>query len=181
MARVPYRDPDDLPEPSRDLVVSSLQPGKTVDVYRAVANNPPVLAGLRSFLGALWTDSGLTERERELVILAVAREVDSEYEFHQHANVASIVDVPDEDVAAIGTADLSGFDEREVPLVRYARAVVNGEVDDARFDELAAWFDDEAIAGATALAAGYGALARVIDALGVEIEDQFVGWDLGGE
>lgn len=181
MARVPYRDPDDLPESYRDLVVSSLQPGKTVNVYRAIANNPPVLEGFRAYLGSLWNHSGLSDRERELVILAVAREMDSVYEFHQHVNVANIVDVPRDDVRAIGTRDLAGFDDREATLVRYARAVVDGEVDDAVFEDLAAEYDDEAVAGATALAAGYQALAQVIDALGVELEDEFVGWDLSGK
>ena len=181
MARVPYVDPDDLPEQYSDLVVSSLQPGKTVNVYRSIANNPPVLEGFRAFLGSLWSDSGLTDRERELVILAVAREMDSEYEFHQHENVASIIEMPAEDVAAVGTGDLSGLTDREATLVRYARAVVNSEVDDATFDEVAAEYDDEAVAGATALAAGYSGLAQVIDALGVELEDEFVGWDLSNK
>lgn len=180
MARVPYQDPDDLPEQYRDLVVSSLQPGKTVNVYRAIANNPAVLEGFRAYLGSLWSDSGLSDRERELVILAVARELDSVYEFHQHENVAGIIDMPSDDVRAVGTRDLSGFDDRETALIRYARAVVHGEVDDAVFDELAGEYDDEAVAGATALAAGYEALARVIDALGVELEEEFVGWDLDG-
>lgn len=181
MARVPYQDPEDLPEEYRDLVVSSLQPGKTVNVYRSIANNPPVLDGFRTFLGALWTDSGLTDRERELVILTVARELDNAYEFHQHVNVAGSVGIPDDDVRAIGRRDLSGFDEREATLLRYARAVVHGEVDDAIFDELAAEYDDEAVAGVTATAAGYTALARVIGALDVDLEDEFVGWDLGGQ
>jgi len=180
MARVKYRDPDDLSESYRDLVVSSLQPGKTVNVYRAIANNPPVLAGFRAFLGALWSDSGLSDRERELVILAVAREMDSAYEFHQHENVASIVGMPPEDVAAVGTRELSGFPDREATLVRYARAVVDGGVDDALFDVVAAEYDDEAVAGATSLAAGYAALAMVIDAMDVDLEEAFVGWDLNG-
>ena len=179
MARVPYRDPEDLDEPYRDLVVSSLQPGKTVNVYRALANNPPVLEGFRSFLGSLWTDSGLSDRERELVILAVAREMDNAYEFHQHVNVADIIDMPAADVAAVGARDLSGLDEREAALVRYARAVVAGEVDDDAFGSMAAAYDDDAVAGATALAAGYQALAQVIDALDVDLEEAFVGWDLG--
>jgi len=179
MARVPYRDPDDLPEDYRDLVVSSLQPGKTVNVYRAIANNPPALAGWRSFLGSLWTDSGLSDRERELVILAVAREMDSAYEFHQHENAASIVGMPQADVAAVGARDLSGFPDREATLIRYARAVVDREVDDGLFDAMAAEYDDEAVAGATSLAAGYAGLAMVIDALDVDLEDEFVGWEPG--
>lgn len=69
MARVPYVDPNDLDSEYRDLVVSSLQPGETLNVYRAIANNPDVLDGFRAFLGVLWNRSGLTDRQREIVIL----------------------------------------------------------------------------------------------------------------
>jgi len=180
MARVPYPDADDLAEPYRDLVVSSLQPGKTVNVYRAVANNPPVLEGLRAHLGALWTDSGLADRERELVILAVARALDCAYEWHQHVNVARSVGVDDETIAAVGADDLDGLDPGEAALVRYAVAVVRGDVDEAVHAGVAAGRDDAAVVGAAALAAGYAGLARVIGALDVDLEGEFVGWDLAG-
>lgn len=182
MARVPYRDPDDLPAGIGDLVVSSLQPGKTVNVYRAVANNPAVLEGLRDYLGALWSESGLTDRERELVVLAVARELDNAYEWHQHVGIARSVGVADETIRAIGAGslDAAGLDGREAAMVRYGRAVVRGEVDDGLHAAVAGGLDDDAVAGLAALAAGYAALARVIDALGVELEDPFVGWDLSG-
>jgi hypothetical protein len=72
MARVHYVTQDELDSADRDLVVSSLQPGKTVNVYSAVGNNGAVLRGLHEFLGALWTDSGLTDRQREVVVLTVA-------------------------------------------------------------------------------------------------------------
>jgi len=73
MARVPYADASDVPDEYEELLESSLQE-KPLHVYRSLGNNPEVLAGLRSFLGSLWTDSGLSDRDRELVILAAARE-----------------------------------------------------------------------------------------------------------
>ena len=76
MARVPYVDPNDLDSEYRDLVVSSLQPGETLNVYRAIANNPDVLDGFRAFLGVLWNRSGLTDRQREIVILTTAAETE---------------------------------------------------------------------------------------------------------
>ncbi|MDB2236854.1 MULTISPECIES: carboxymuconolactone decarboxylase family protein [Halorubrum] len=47
---------------------------------RSLGNNPAVLAGLWSFPESLWTDSRLTERERELVILAVSSEIGNRHE-----------------------------------------------------------------------------------------------------
>lgn len=182
MARVPYTEPEELPAEYRDLVVSSLQPGKTVNVYRAIGNNPEVLDGFRTFLGSLWSESGLADRERELVILATARTVDSAYEWHQHVGIAKDAGVTDAEIRAIDAGDFSGFTAAETALIEYAIATVNGAVTDDLHDDLAAHYDADAVSGAASTAAGYLALASVIDALGVEIEagDEFVGWDLAG-
>jgi alkylhydroperoxidase family enzyme len=179
MARVPYRGPDEVDEAYRDYVVSSLQPGKAINVYAAVANNPAVLEGLRAFLASLWDESGLTDRERELVILATAAETRNEYEWHQHVNIASGGVLAPDEVAAVAEDDPAPFDASERALQEYARAVVRGDVTDAVHDAAAAAFDDRALTGAAATAAGYLALGRLIDAFGVEVEagDEFVGWD----
>lgn len=179
MARVPYVPRDELDPEYRDLVVSSLQPGKQVNVYSAISNNQEVLRGMREFLGALWNHSGLTDRQREIVILTVASEIGSEYEWHQHVNIASDADLEAEEIAAIARDDRDSFPEEERVLVAYTRAVARGRVTDELHDAVGEHFDEEALAGTASTAAGYLALGRVIDALGVEIEagDEFVGWD----
>ena len=84
MPRVDYVSQEEIDEEYEDLIVSTLQPGKRVNVYSAIGNNGPVLAGFREFLGSLWEHSGLTDRQREIVILTAASEIGSEYEWHQH-------------------------------------------------------------------------------------------------
>lgn len=177
MARVPYVSQDDLADEDRELIVSSLQPGKTVNVYSAVANNPAVLAGLREFLGSLWSDSGLTDRQRELVILTAASEVGAAYEWHQHESIAADAGLSPAEIAAIARDDRAPFSDAERALVGYARAVARGRVTDAVHEAVREFVDEETVVGAAATAAGYVALGRVIDALGVEIEagDEFVG------
>ncbi|MFB6108312.1 MAG: carboxymuconolactone decarboxylase family protein [Haloplanus sp.] len=180
MARVPYRRPDELDEPYSDLVVSSLQPGKTVNVYSSIANNPPVLEGLRAFLGSLWNDSGLTDRQRELVILAAAAETGVAYEWHQHVGIAREAGLSNAEMTAIAEDHPDPFPTTEVVLMEYARAVVGGAVTDDLHETMAEAFDDDAIVGAAATAAGYMGLGRIIDALGVDVEagDEFVGWQV---
>ena len=179
MARVPYVSPDDLDAEHRDLVVSSLQPGKRINIYSAVANNPAVLAGLRAFLGALWADSGLTDRQRELVILTAASEVSNAYEWHQHVHIATDVGIDPDELAALARDDRSAFSADEDVLVAYARAVVRGRVTDELHAATVDALGEAATVGAAATTAGYLALGRLIDALGVELEadDEFVGWD----
>ena len=105
MARVPYVDPEELPEQYRELVVSKLQ-GKPVNVYAALGNNPEVLAGTRAFLSSLWESSGLPDRERELVILLASAENGCRYEWHQHVRIGGDAGVTHEEMAAIADGDL---------------------------------------------------------------------------
>jgi alkylhydroperoxidase family enzyme len=179
MARVPYVSQDDLDPDDSELIVSSLQPGKTVNVYSAIANNPDVLRGAREFLGALWTHSGLTDRQREIVILTVASEIVSEYEWHQHVNIATDAGVDAAEIAAIARGDPDPFSDEEQALIAYTRAVVRGRVSDPLHAAVREFVDEGALVGAASTAAGYLALGRIIDALGVEIEagDEFAGWD----
>ncbi|OYR39079.1 carboxymuconolactone decarboxylase [Halorubrum sp. Ib24] len=178
MARVPYVDASDVPEEYEELLESSLQ-GKPLHVYRSLGNNPEVLAGLRSFLGSLWTDSGLSDRDRELVILAAASETRNRYEWHQHVNIARGVGIGDDVIAGIGTDDLTDLDADETTLVEYAVAVVRREVDAIAHGEVAAAYDDETVVGIAALAQGYAGLGGMIEAFDLELEpgDEFHGWD----
>lgn len=179
MARVPYVDGEDLDPEYRDLIVSSLQPGKRVNVYSAIANNPDVLDGLRTFLGSLWSSSGLSDRQRELVILTAASEVNSAYEWHQHVGIARDAGITDAEIAALGRDDRDPFSDGERALVAYARAVARGRVTDELHEVVVEHLGEEATVGAASVAAGYLALGRVIDALDVELEedDEFYGWD----
>lgn len=182
MARVPYVPQEELDPEYQDLVVSSLQPGEQLNVYSALGNNQEVLRGMREFLGALWTHSGLTDRRREVVILTVASETGSEYEWHQHVSIASGTDLETGEIAAIGRDDRTVFPEDERALISYTRAVARGRVTDELHEAASEYLDEDALVGAASTAAGYLALGRVIDALGVETEPgaQFVGWDPSG-
>lgn len=177
MARVPYASKEDLDPEYHDLIVSSLQ-GKPRNVYAAIGNNPVVLKGLRQFFGSLWTDSGLTDRQRELVILTAASEFGSTYEWHQHTNIALGVGIEAEEIAAIGRDDREPFSSTEAALIAYTRAVARGRVEEPHHIAISEYFDDSTVVGIAATAAAYAALANLIDALGVEIEagEEFVGW-----
>ncbi|WP_066416471.1 carboxymuconolactone decarboxylase family protein [Halorubrum aethiopicum] len=178
MARVPYVEAADVPDEHEALLESALQ-GKPLNVYRSIGNNPAVLAGMRSFLRSLWNDSGLTDRERELVILATAATIDSRYEWHQHVNIARDVGIDDAVIAGIGTGDPTALDRDERTLVAYVRAVVEESVDAVTHESIAALYDDDEIVGIAATAGGYAALGALIRAFDLELESgtTFHGWD----
>jgi len=94
MARVPYLTEEELPAEHRYLFEPS-NPFSDTDeesdgsdapwdepqhTHRAIANNPELLEAYRRFGSSIWTETGLTDRQRELAILTVARALESEYE-----------------------------------------------------------------------------------------------------
>ncbi|MFW5948884.1 MAG: carboxymuconolactone decarboxylase family protein, partial [Halolamina sp.] len=170
MARVPYADPEDLPEEYRDLVVSKLQ-GKPVNVYAALGNNPEVLAGTRAFLGSLWESTGLSDRERELVILLTAAGNESRYEWHQHVGIGRDAGVTESEMVAIEAGEFDGFDGDESVLLRYADAVLDRDVDDALHEAFVVAYDESTAVGVASLVNGYSSLAGVLDAFDVELEE----------
>ncbi|MWV65022.1 carboxymuconolactone decarboxylase family protein [Halorubrum sp. JWXQ-INN 858] len=178
MARVPYVDAADVPDEHEHLLDSALQ-GEPLHVYRSIGNNPAVLAGMRAYLRSLWNESGLTDREREFVILATARAIDSRYEWHQHVNIARDVGIDDDRIAAVGDRDLARLDADERTLVEYATAVVDEAVDAVTHAAIAELYDDEEIVGIAATAGGYAALGALIRAFDLELESgaSFHGWD----
>jgi len=178
MARVPYVDASDVPDEHEALLSSTLQE-KPLNVYRSLGNNPAVLAGMRSFLRSLWSDSGLSARAREVVILTAAAATECRYEWHQHVNIARDVGVADDVIAAIGTGELAALDDTDRRLVAYVRAVITERVDAVTHASVAAVYDDSTIVGIAATAQGYAALAGLIRAfdLTLEADESFHGWD----
>jgi len=188
MARVPYVDQGDLPADKRSLLdtlsgetessdAHSLG-GETLHVYRAMANNPDLLEAFQTYGSAVWDGSGLSPHEREFVILSVAHHADSRYEWHQHVRVALDAGLTVDEIRAVSGGDREELAPATRALVDYVGEFVDGTVDDATHDRIAAHYDDETVVGVGLLAGTYLGLARALDALAVDTEVEFVGWNL---
>jgi 4-carboxymuconolactone decarboxylase len=178
MPRVPYVEKADLPAEYQYLFENN-EVGE-LNIFKAVGNNAPVLQGYMRWGTVLWERSGLERRDVELVILAVAADLDAEYEWHQHAPIAADLGVALDDIRAIAESDFDALDEATAAMLRYAVSFVHGTVSDTDHEAVAAHFEPDTVVGIAMLASHYLATARTIDALGVEPETPFVGWDLSG-
>ena len=174
MARVPLVDREDLPEEYRYLLNEDVLGER--NVFRAIGNDPSVLQSYMRYGTALWEAGDLTARERELVILAVARELRSEYEWHQHTEIGREAGVTDTEIAAIGREEWEGFDDRDRALIAYAAAFARDDVTDEVHDDLATHCEADTLTGVAMLCSHYVATARVLDALSIPVEGSFVGW-----
>ena len=190
MARIELASCEDLPEGDRHLLESlSAKEGlpreyhhliddPQRDVYRAIGRNPPLLEPFRTFGRTVWNRCGVGPRRRELAILTVAREFDAEYEWHQHVRIGLKEGLAPGEIHAIGAGEFESFSGDDRVLVRYVRSYVSGDVDDETIAAFVDTYDEAAVVGIGLLAGVYVTVALLADALQLETEEPFVGWDL---
>lgn len=186
MARLPYRTKEDVPDEYRTMVDNAnpfmddaeLSSKSTRHTYRIIANNTDVLEAFRRFGAAMKESTGLSSRDRELVILSVARTLDSAYEWHQHVSVAMDVGFEKEEVLAIAEHEFDIFTEKESTLLEYVAAFTERSVTDNLHERLMEYYDASEIIGITMLAGYYINIDYVGDALDLDLEEEFIGWDL---
>src|SRR5438309_8200044 len=104
MARIPYADPQRLPQPARE----ALEAVPPLNVFRMMANAETAFRPWMRWGGVLLNDLALDPVLRELAILHVARLTPhAEYEWVQHVAIARSVGATEEQVAAIERGDVS--------------------------------------------------------------------------
>jgi alkylhydroperoxidase family enzyme len=184
MARIPFPEdvdpdlvesqrPDSLPEKYSHIGQQDAR-----NVYRSIAHDPEVVETLRAHIGATWEHCGLSDRDRELVLLSVAREIDSAYEWHQHVRIAILEGISPEEIRALSARDYESFDDTETLLMEFAAAAASNGVTDEDVESLREAFPDDDVAGIVALVGVYVDLNVILSAFDVETEEPFVGWEL---
>jgi alkylhydroperoxidase family enzyme len=176
MPAVPYVERSALPEDYRYLYDDN-ENGE-LNVYRALGNNPELLQSLMRWGTTVVASSGLDRPDAEVVLLATARAVDSQYLWDLHVPLAAGSGLDRSAIRAIGERRFEDLPARREALGAYATAFVDRAVDAAHHDALAEFLDLRAVVGATMMASHFLAVAHAIDALDVDPEGPFVGWSL---
>jgi alkylhydroperoxidase family enzyme len=147
---------------------------RPIALYRALANAPHVLEPYSALTQAL-RHHGVTSRElRELCILRIAHLTGSEYEWAHHRKLAADVGLPDEKVrAAAGPERGDPLSDGERVALRLADEVHAGTVSDETMTRMAEHFSDAEVAELVMVVAIYVAVARLIQALGIAVEDAY--------
>jgi alkylhydroperoxidase family enzyme len=171
VARLPYVDPADAPEPVRNAL-GRVPP---LNIFLMMANAEtafrPWLRWGASLLGELELDPLL----RELAILRVARLTPhAEYEWVQHVPLATAVGASDEQVATLERdevdADCFSGDERLV--LRFTTEVVrDAQASDATLEELGAILSPREIVELLMVIGQYMMVARVMATTRMEIDE----------
>ena len=173
MSRVPLLAMDEIPDEYHYLFTEEYLGDR--HIFRAWAHNPDVLEATLEYLNTLY--SQVTEREKELIILKVAHTKGSEYEWHQHVDIAREKGVSIEDMQAIGREEYHHFDHEEEYLLRYAEAMVDGIVVDSDYDHLNTHYTHGQIVAIGLIVGFYTGLCNYISATDLPFEGgEFIGW-----
>jgi AhpD family alkylhydroperoxidase len=146
--------------------------GRPVNLYRALANQPDMLAAWIEFAWSVRQKPRTPRRLRELMIVRGASLMDCEYELSHHRAMALRSGVSIEELAALDRWRATDhFSASERAALGFMEAMVAGTVPDAVGAELAHHFDAAERVELTLTAGLYCMVPRVISALRVPLED----------
>ncbi len=145
--------------------------GTPPNLYRALANHPPLVAAWAEFARAVRYESRTPRALRELVILRGAQLMSSEYEWAQHLKMARKAGVREAQIRALHEWRGSGeFDEKEKAVLALAEEVTAGKVSDAAQAEVLKHFSMQDYVELSLTGAFYAMVGRMLDAMEVQLE-----------
>lgn len=169
MSRLPLVSDDAAPEVFAEIAGSR---GRVMNVFRGLGHAPEGLRRLAHLGDYARFHSHLSDRLRELVILATAKANGCQYEWTQHAPLAMRSGVTQAEVDAINDETVpAGLTDLEAAAVRYARELGRDRrVSDATFEAVRAHLDERTITDLTLVIAYYTALGLTLNAFEVDLE-----------
>ena len=171
MPRIPLIDESASPElAALSAKIRGARGGKLHEFYRALMHEPGLASAWFDFNNAVRFQTGLGDRERELVIMRVAALTGCEYVWKVHeTQYAAPAGVTSGETAALrGSLAPGAFGGRERALLDYVDAMTHDvAVPDSTFERLRAHFSERETVDATVLIAAYNMHTRVLRALGI--------------
>ena len=171
MARLPFRDAEDLAEADRELLA------RPINLYRVLVNSHE---GLRHFrpLGR-WIRHGSTidSRLREMAILQVGYVARAAYEWSHHIKIGRDFGVTDDDVRAIiaeSEGRDSGLPDLDRAVLRAAREMTRDlRASDETFATLKRAFNHDELVQLLLVIAHYNAVVRILETLEIDVEPEY--------
>ena len=173
MARVPNVTRDQLkPEDQKHYDEIDASRGVVAGPYPVLLHSPE-LAGRVAFTGAyVRYESDLPTPLKEVLILTVARELNSQYAFTDHARQCREANVSEETIQAIARRTASeGLSGDEAMLVKYALELLREhKISDATFNAVKDRFGVQTTVELTGLIGHYLLIGMIMAAFDVELE-----------
>lgn len=141
------------------------------NLYKTLANSPRMLQAWIDLSWPLRHEPSSPRSLRELMIMRVAQLTNSTYEWCHHWAMAITHGVREKQLRELSHWQSSGeFTAQEKAALKYADAITAMDVADETFEEIRRTFAPEVIVELTLTAAFYTTVARVLQALQIELE-----------
>jgi len=110
--------------------------GQVVGPFSHLMHSPTLAKGVHELGRYIRYEAPVPARQRHLLALIAARELDCQYEFTVHANLAREHGIPSDAIDAMGRGERpSGLPEVEALLVEFVRQlVIDHRIDDPTFN-----------------------------------------------
>ena len=172
MARIPlFTTKEGLPPEAHHIFDAIAQSRGWIAGPFALMLNSPHVAGRVAHLGAyLRFESVLSLEERELATLTAAREIDCDYEWSLHVDLARQAGVREEAIEVIGSrGSIDLLTDHEALIVRYGRELIpSHHVSAETFEAARRAFGDQGVLDLTVTMGYYTMLAFALNAFEVE-------------
>ena len=179
MARVPYQNREDLPEsaqPIYDRIAKtrgSVEPNTPMpNSFRALLNSPPAAEAVGALGEFMRFNTSLDPVIREIAIISVARQTNSDYEWAHHEPIARQVGVSDQVIEAIRTNRAPmGLPAKDGIFAQAAKELVNdGTLADRTYQAVDHLLGPQGTVDLIVLIGYYAMLSTALNALGIEME-----------
>ena len=172
MARLPSVNRDQLrPEEQAYFDEIAESRGSVRGPYGVLLHSPKLAACVAATGAYVRFEFDLSEALKEVVILATAREIKSQYEFAAHARLARNAGVSDDTISSIAQGMTpQGLSGDEALLVQYVQELLRDHrISDATFNAVQARLGDQGTVGLTGLIGHYLLVGQFLAAFDVEL------------
>lgn len=145
---------------------------RAAGVYCTLANHPALFEALGPLMAHLLVDIGLSDRQREIVIVRACRHDHGAYPYRQHVAIAAAAGVDSETLQAIADDPRPELaDPGETALIRLVDELhATNNVSDATWRALDERFDVDAILDGIATAGFYGLISFILTTAQIPLE-----------
>jgi alkylhydroperoxidase family enzyme len=168
-----------MTDPSRPRIdpVPTTDDPPSLNIFRTLAHNRPLLKGFLSLGAKLLTDGTLPAREREIVILRAGWRCGSEYEFGQHTTIGLNAGLTAAEIDRLADAGSGEWSDEDAALISMVDDLCDDDaVSEPTWTRLAARWSEPELIELVLLAGYYRLVSGFLNSAQVALEPGTPGW-----
>jgi alkylhydroperoxidase family enzyme len=169
MPRIPYPDPETLPDADRQFLENLPQ----LNINRMLAGSPSTFQSLVRLFSSYLNDGVLDTELREIIILRVGHLRNSEYEVVNHQSAARVIGMSEEKIHALALGgNLTVFNNEERLVIQFVDEIVqDGAASKAAFEAVAGFMNTAELLEVTVIVGVYTMVSQICATFEIGLEE----------